>query len=1003
MNRLQNGGARRLVRAGVIVCFATSGLTSLVLEVVWVRMLGTVFGNTVLASSTVLTAFMLGLAIGSRLLGKLADRIAQPLLLYALLEAAIALYALLFPTIMAAGSGFYIWFYHSCSPGYWTLNFTRLTLSLLTLLVPTLFMGGTLPVLTRYLGSRASQPGQQAGFLYSANTWGGMAGCALAGFIMLDKLGVRGTLYTAGGIASAVGLIAGVLAFAGTPDVQRGVSAATVAVPRASKTRQRVSTRTGARNELPPVPVPLLTITLAVTGFCSLACEVLWTRILLFLLGTTVYAFAAMLTTVLAGMALGAFLSSSWLIPRVKRATSWLGWLEIGVGASICLSIFILARLGFLEPLWAGRFNWAGNRQFLGILFADAAAVLFLPATLMGTAFPIIMTALLHGQTDVGRCLGRAYSANTIGCVLGSLLAGFFLVPFLGTHNSLLLSAAISVALGTLLLGVTDKGSVRPPWQAAIPCAASLALLFAALPRDLFWDTINTAHNPSKLLFVREHSTATVTVHELPNGDKLVASDGVDVAGTDLMLRTTQKLQAYIPLCLHPSPNRIVQIGFGSGETARVGLECGVPDYTVVEISPAIFEAAQFFTNLNHGSYCAPRVHKTIMDGKNFALLSNAKFDLVMNDSIFPGSSGSSALYTYDHFLRCRERLAAPEGLFSCWVPLDLRPSELRMILKSFQRVFPHTSFWVASNCLNKHGLILGSLEPLQINFARIDQFLQRPAIKQDLAAIGISDIYDFLDCFICDEKAIARMTAEDPLNSDDHPLLEFSCARRIPWKTRLRGTLAMLGYYRSDVSACVTNLCEPELNRAEMARHTEASTHILRGLVAQLSMSPRLRRKEFDLACEAIPDHPHVKMCERELQQEIDDLSRLLETYPNNPKLALRLAEKLYLAMRFQPAAGWYERVLQLDSSAPDSAFTALAQIQFDAGQTQAAEQTLVACLRKWPGSAEAHDTLAGIYLRTSRPLTAKKHLEQARRLDPNNPFYAEHYAQFERAAKKK
>ena len=152
---------------------------------------------------------------------------------------------------------------------------------------------------------------------------------------------------------------------------------------------------------------------------------------------------------------------------------------------------------------------------------------------------------------------------------------------------------------------------------------------------------MNAYHFPARLSFVREHSAGTVTVHELTNGDRLVDVDGVDVAGMDFMLRTTQKLQGYLPLCLHPNPRRVVQIGFGSGETARVGMEFGVPEYTLIEICPAIFEAARLFSEINHGSYQDPRIRRVIMDGKNFALLSGEKFDLIMNNSIFPGSSGS--------------------------------------------------------------------------------------------------------------------------------------------------------------------------------------------------------------------------------------------------------------------------------------------------------------------------------------------------------------------------
>jgi spermidine synthase len=939
----------RLFRVGVLLCFFGSGMTSLVLEVVWTRILGTVFGNTVLASSTVLTAFMLGLALGSFALGKWVERIARPLMLYGLLEAGIGLYALAFPWLTVAGSSFYIWFYRACAPGYWTLNLVRLGLSLIFLLPPTFLMGGTLPVLTRHLGTGREEPGREAGYLYSVNTWGGVAGSALAGFILLEWLGVNGSLYAAGITAMVVGLLGaslGRLARERTP-------AAAMAVAPARRTKARTIT-------LSPSTRRVVVWAFAITGFCALACEVLWTRVLLFLLGTTAYAFAVMLTTFLAGTALGAFVSTRWLVPRIKRPVAWFGGLEVLVGLGTLASVYLLAGLGTIDLRWMQGLNPGGRYGFVLVLLADAAVVLLAPTFLMGMAFPVVTTGLLRGEPELGRRLGQAYGANTLGCLLGSLAAGFLLLPALGMRGGLLAVVALNLAAGLLLLWQAAQRAAVVRWGLVLPCAVLVTIAFLLTPADIFTDIINTYHSPSRLTFVREHSTGTVTVHDLPDGDRLIAVDGVDVAGLDFMLRTTQKLQGYIPLCLHPNPRRVAQIGFGSGETARVGMEFGVPEYTVVEICPAIFEAGEYFSEVNHGSYQDPRIRRIIMDGKNFALLSGEKFDVIMNDSVFPGSSGSSALYTLDHFVHCRERLA-PGGLFSCWVPLDLRPSELRMILKSFQQVFPHTSFWVASNCLNKHGLILGSVEPLEIDFTRLEKVLSRPDVKRDLAAISILDVYDFLDCFICDENSIRQLVADAPINSDDHPF--------------------------------VTHLPEPATNQAQMRLRFDATTHILSALVAQLADLPKERRRQLDLALQIIPGHPHVQSCEAELEREIHDLRQVLQTYPASIALSRRLADKLYIGLRYEEAAGLYDRLLRIDPEATD--FVHLAHIQFSPAAPARAEGTLLKCLERWPDTPEALVMLADICFGTGRTAEAGKHLEHALRLEPGNlrlqQFYRE------------
>jgi len=237
-------------------------------------------------------------------------------------------------------------------------------------------------------------------------------------------------------------------------------------------------------------------------------------------------------------------------------------------------------------------------------------------------------------------------------------------------------------------------------------------------------------------------------------------------------------------------------------------------------------------------------------------------------------------------------------------------------------------------------------------------------------------------------------MVAADPMNSDDRPLLEFSCARSIPWQARLLQSLAMLSEFHSPVSGWVTNLPQPEINRAEMGRRFEASGHILRALVGQLARQPKVRRQQLDLALKCVPQHAHVKSCESELEQEIQDFRQVLKKDPGNITFSERLAEKLFLALQYNEAARLYEYVLRANPVPPQTAYLHLAQIQFAGGASSLAEQTLLQCLERWPTSAEAHDLLGGICLKTGRSAEARQHLEHALRLEPGNPLYKEHYA---------
>lgn len=985
-------------RAAVLLFFLASGATGLILEVVWTRVLGTVFGNTVYAASAVLTTYMLGLAAGSLLLGRVADRIRRPLLLYGCLEIGVGLYAIAFPLLAAGSDAVYAWFYRSVEPGFLLLNAVRLPLSVLLLLPPTMLMGGTLPVLSRHLGCRNRQPGREVGYLYAVNTFGAVAGCFLAGFVLLEQLGVSGCLFLAGGVALGVGLLAAALGCY----AERPVSVETVpTVLKKEKDRSRGRAKSPPRTAKPAQPVTaatfhLVMIAFGITGFCAMAYEVLLTRVLIFVLSTSVYAFATMLTAFLLGIAIGSCLSARFLVPRLRRPLLSFGVVEVLVGLSVLVSVALLARLERIDYWLSMQISFSGHWAVVLARFVDALAVLLVPALLMGAAFPIVAALCLAGNVPVGRRVGQIYAANTIGCVLGSFAAGFVLLPALGTYLSLLLVVALNSTVGVILvwqsMGPAAGRSRLGRYAVAMPVAALVVVAVPLTSSDVFHQTINAYHNPSEIVFVKEHSTGTVTVHDLPNGERLIAVCGVDVAGRDFMLRTTQKLQGYIPLCLHPNPRRVVQIGFGSGETTRVGLDFGVKDYTVVEICPAVFDAGEFFEELNHGSYRDPRVRKIIMDGKNFARLSNEKFDVVMNDSVYPGSSGSSALYTVDHFRNCRERLA-DGGLFSCWVPLDLRPTELRMILRSFQDVFPHTSLWVASNCLNKHALILGSLSPLRIDFGRLKEVVARADVAKDLDDIAIHNVYDLLDCHMCDAAAIADLVADDLPNTDDRPRLEFSCAVPISEQESLSSTLAMLAGCRTPITPYVEEFVDPPVDRGAIERRFEATTHIFHAQVAQLLGDHKVRRRQMELADALNPGEVHVATCRAELLREIADLQGALAERPGHTVLAMRLAEKLLMAGRDEEAGVLYEQLAEIRPPLSPKVLIHLGEIRFRLNRVEEAERAFQDCLAHWPDSAEAHDLLGGVYLRTGRLDPARRHSRRAVELAPRDSRYAKHH----------
>lgn len=914
------------VKKAVLPLFLISGAAGLVYEVTWTRAFGVVFGNTVFAVSTVLTAFMLGLAAGSWFFGKIADKASHPLRLYAFLELSIGAYGLLFPAILTATDHFYLWFFRSVHPTFYPLSIVRFALSAVILFIPTALMGGTLPVLTRLWATPSRKKvrdpgiGQSVGVLYAVNTLGAVAGSFLAGYLLLRLLGVSSTIFLAASANIAVGTLA--LVLSAWTSKQRGQLS-----PRERKRSKDATAKAGTRSgdkaggkQLTKKRHVVL-VAVAVGGFCALALEVLWTRVLVFVLTTSVYAFACMLTCFLLGIAIGSFLCSRLVLARIRKPVLTLGIVELLIALSALASIPLLGKLWQIDYMLTWKLRASGFGKEVVAHFIDASVVLLLPTMLMGAAFPIAVKAYAESWKAAGKRVGEVYALNTIGCVVGSFAAGFVMVPLLGLRDSFLLIVATQLLLGVLVIFLSEK---REAALAAPVGAFSVAVLVIAvlvIPRDVFVRTMNTYHYPSRVVYIKDDATGTVTVHDLPDGDRLIAVDGVDVAGVSLMLRTTQKLQGYVPLLIHQNPKKVLQIGFGSGETSGVGLAFGVEEYSIVEICPGVFESGKFFQNINRGSYKDPRLRKIIMDGKNFVKLSDEKFDIIMNDSTYPGTTGSSALYTSDHFRQCRERLR-DNGVLSCWVPLDLRLEDFQIIVRSFQDAMPHSSLWMSNNSLNKHALLLGTLSPLRIDFQRVRDAVERPDIASDLAVINIHSVYDLLDCLVVDEKGLRRISGKGPLHTDDRPFLEFGATIKRDLDQCFMAILQQIFDHHSPIQPHLVTLGKTEEEtqevRATLEQYFRGTGHALRGLLAMLHPDPDAMHHEFEMARKANPLDRDLDSCLDEMKSEINALVEAVERMPRNNDLRWRLAKRYLLMRNHEKAAEQFAAFLEI---APEDA----------------------------------------------------------------------------------
>lgn len=833
---------RDTIKGIIIALFFFSGFTSLLYQVVWLRMLTLIFGNTAYAVSTLLGSFMAGLALGSYLFGRIADKTSSPLRLYGILEGLIGLFALGSPWIFGATEPIYIYIYRSINPGTFFFSFFRFILCFILLLLPTTLMGGTLPLMARHFIRQRESLGFKIGYLYAVNTFGAVAGTFTTGFILILAFGLKRSIIF-GGIMNFIIFLIAVL-------ISRRPAAL---MEKSKETPEKVKR---LKTPIPAAGIQIMAL-FFLSGAASLAYEVLWTRILLLHLGSSVYAYSLMLTIFLVGLTVGSFLFGS-LVDKIKNYAVLFSLLEIGIGLYLLIQLGQFSRLSELMGNISGMFGSPSYAKKIIVSFMAAGQGLLIPTLLMGATFPVVVKLYSQKIKEIGREVGRLYSANTVGCIVGSLAAGFFLIPWIGVQRSLLIVASTNLIIGIYILILYQKRRLA----FSIISAGILMVFF--LGYDFFYskDAILLkagVFNPqygSKVLSYSEDVYATVTVQEIheKRGKWLSLSmNGVNVAGTAPDLICIQKMQGHLPLLLHPNPKKVLHIGFGSGGTAWAVSCHPVESISVAEISPAVIEAAdKYFKGVNHSVLQDPRVRISYCDGRNFLLTTQEKYDVILNDSIHPRYAGNGSLYTYDYYKLCRNKLKE-NGVISQWLPLySLTEENFKMILSSFQKVFPQTSVWYINSTINPFTIVVGRLGDKGIDFQQFADRINDHKVKADLSRINAQTPFKILDYFIFQNDDVNRYVANVPLHTDDHPYIEYLASkvinRQYSWYLNFKDIIEQ----RRSAENLLVNLehdsDEYSSITIKVNRYAKATEHNLRGQLFFLKGRYGEMDKEFSL-----------------------------------------------------------------------------------------------------------------------------------------------------------
>jgi spermidine synthase len=776
------------MRALVLLLFFFSGAAGLVYEVTWARSLGLVFGASHLAVATVLGVYMGGQALGAAVFGPRVDRTRRPLRLFGLLELGVAASAVAFLGMMRLYPAVYGPLARLGEDSGVYLTVLRTVFAVAALLVPTTLMGGTLPALVRFVARTEGEASRQLSSLYAFNTFGAVTGVLAAAFVLLAALGVTSTLLVAAATSSAVGVAAILL--------DRRAAAA-LASP----------TSTPRRAPTPDAPSPdggdalvrrLTLVGIGVSGFCALGYEVLWTRMLTLVVGTSVHSFAIMLVAFLAGIGIGSH-AFSVLARRggrgARAAAVTFAGTQVAIGAA-ALGVTVLMRdlpatAQRVQSLLAG----VGETEFGARLIASggvAFAYMFVPAFFMGFAFPAAAAVWAAGRADQGSAVGRVLSVNTVGAILGAVVSGFVLVYAFGIERSLHMLVVVNVAAG---LSVAAAVMLPGRAVAAIPALAVLVLVargaFPAWGR--VWDqkyfatyTNNTRslESPERIreqlrdvdvLYYHEGVNETVSVIRPKGSIQTFIVNGRPEASTALMDVQLQRTLGHLPMLLHPDPRRVFVLGVGTGMTlGSASIHPEVERLVLGEIEEGMLGVARTFAGWNSRVVDNPRLQVVLNDGRNFLATTREQFDVISADPIHPWSGGAGYLYTREYFRSVSDRLA-PGGIAAQWLPLyELSVHDVKTVVRTFADSFEHVMVWLTYY----DAVLVGSNAPLVIDEAALARRMAVPAIRDDLSPVQMGTPEDLLSFFLMGTSGARAFGRGGALNTDDNLVLEFSAPR---------------------------------------------------------------------------------------------------------------------------------------------------------------------------------------------------------------------------------
>ncbi|MEJ7591350.1 MAG: fused MFS/spermidine synthase [Planctomycetaceae bacterium] len=825
-----------------------SGASALTFEILWQRQMFLIFGASAPATTAVLTAIFLGIAFGSLMATPVTNRFRRPLIVFSVMETTIGVWGFSIPFLLPITNELYLFMALRLGEANPLLSAVRFVLAVGLLLPATLCMGATIPVMVAGLSDHEKT---RVSTVYGVNTLGAVLGALLTGLVLIRMLGMSQTRIVAMGLNIAAALCAVQAACRRTD-----LSTAVPVTPSNSRPLAGASRR-------------LLGVLYFAAGYVALGLEVVWLRLLGIVNTNSTVTFSLTLAVYLLAMGLGSLILFP-ILHRIMQAKTIFSTGNLAVAAASLLTFPVIYAAPELNYWRIAEPAANGTLTLLDIYSTEALIIgvlMFLPALCMGLIYPAVCHSPDAISAERARWIGTSYFLGTLGAVAGILTVSMWIIPAIGLHAAFALLVMTSAGIGSLSWMTTQTGSKR--WLApGIGIVLSCwAIIIAAEARPTLseftsgrtgtrWFEFSVANPDSKVSEIRRFkagSSGTVIIKKRQGSDDhLVYVDDQLVASTNMEARVDALMLAHLPLMLHPDPADELTVGFGSGGTSHAITTHQVEAFCV-EIEPEVPRSAGLLDRQNFGVLSHPRFHLILNDARDHLSIGIQPYDVIATDVTNLQYKQNSSLYTVEYF-QLMQRKLRPGGIACAWIPMAaINTDELRILMKSFQHVFPHATLWYMNHTHTNFGILIGTPHDLVMDFQRMQRSFSIPAVAENLKLIGVTNPLQIIHSLHLDEHGYREFCGDVSLHTDNDPVLEFSSPLSFyQYNETFRDNLsATLPFRPQDSRSLVTGL--PEEQNAEWEQHRVASQSFCRVMVHFYEFLIHRGRNDRDRAIQSL------------------------------------------------------------------------------------------------------------------------------------------------------